>query len=436
MDMKQIGKRIAALRKRGGLTQEALGERLGLSAQAVSKWETGAGLPEATQLIALAELFRVSMDSILRPERPENHIADFFNRSFAAPERRLLADIPRVSRWHPPEGLDMFYSMPAMLAQALCCIEAYEQGSPEPKSIPARNARFCELMHLTGLGYAFLWEEERHMIEELWRAHDYRDMVSRIMRYYGRDFLWLDKTNAVPQELRRAIVRAIDKGYPVVMEWASGIPEFSIVTGYENSGDTLIGYTACEECAAATNAQGMFVNPARWDEDFDWKVLIVGDRNEPSYTDRDSMRFALDALNNTEPCAENMADLHYSAAGDAALRKWRAACDTPEHTMELFGMTNMYSYALHQNSIYTQRCLQSWFKRLGARHNREINGVTIQIGIAVDRIAAERQALDELKQKKRQKPEQFREAAVKHIDNLLQYREDLRGWLTALEGLL
>lgn len=44
VDREQIGIRIAALRKKAGLSQTALAERLGVSAQAVSKWESGDSL--------------------------------------------------------------------------------------------------------------------------------------------------------------------------------------------------------------------------------------------------------------------------------------------------------------------------------------------------------------------------------------------------------
>jgi len=56
MDIQKIGKNIAALRRGGGLTQEALAQRLGITPQAVSKWETGQGLPEASLLVELAGL--------------------------------------------------------------------------------------------------------------------------------------------------------------------------------------------------------------------------------------------------------------------------------------------------------------------------------------------------------------------------------------------
>ena len=60
MDMKPIAKNIAALRKRKGYTQESLAEKLRISPQAVSKWETGIGLPEASLLIELSDLFPMS----------------------------------------------------------------------------------------------------------------------------------------------------------------------------------------------------------------------------------------------------------------------------------------------------------------------------------------------------------------------------------------
>lgn len=62
--------RIAALRKEAGLTQEQLATRLGVSFQAVSKWENGLSCPDIMLLPVLAELFRVSIDSLFGRETP------------------------------------------------------------------------------------------------------------------------------------------------------------------------------------------------------------------------------------------------------------------------------------------------------------------------------------------------------------------------------
>lgn len=60
-----IGKRIMALRKGMGLTQEQMAEKLGISAQAVSKWENDVSCPDISMLPALASLFNVSVDDLL-----------------------------------------------------------------------------------------------------------------------------------------------------------------------------------------------------------------------------------------------------------------------------------------------------------------------------------------------------------------------------------
>ena len=51
------GEKIAALRKEQGMSQEALGEKLGLSRQAVSKWEADQAVPTMDNLMELSKLF-------------------------------------------------------------------------------------------------------------------------------------------------------------------------------------------------------------------------------------------------------------------------------------------------------------------------------------------------------------------------------------------
>ncbi|WP_125114720.1 helix-turn-helix domain-containing protein [Agathobaculum sp. Marseille-P7918] len=64
------GEKIAALRREKGLSQEALGEKLGLSRQAVSKWEADQAVPTMDNLVELSRLFGVSVDTLLRPDEP------------------------------------------------------------------------------------------------------------------------------------------------------------------------------------------------------------------------------------------------------------------------------------------------------------------------------------------------------------------------------
>ena len=61
----EIAQRLAARRKQAGLSQEALAERLGVSRQAVSKWERSESSPDTDNLIALAQLYGLSLDDLL-----------------------------------------------------------------------------------------------------------------------------------------------------------------------------------------------------------------------------------------------------------------------------------------------------------------------------------------------------------------------------------
>lgn len=60
-----MGSRISRLRKGKGLSQEMLAEKLGVSSQAVSKWETGQSCPDISLLPSLAKLLDVTVDELL-----------------------------------------------------------------------------------------------------------------------------------------------------------------------------------------------------------------------------------------------------------------------------------------------------------------------------------------------------------------------------------
>lgn len=66
------GEKIAYYRKRNGYTQELLGEKLGVTRQAVSKWESDSTFPETDKLILLSKLFNCHIDDLLNNEILEN----------------------------------------------------------------------------------------------------------------------------------------------------------------------------------------------------------------------------------------------------------------------------------------------------------------------------------------------------------------------------
>lgn len=74
MDLQKTGKFIAEMRKKNGLTQSDLGEALGLSGKAISKWERGINAPDISLLTQLSKILNVSVTEILTGEKVKEKI--------------------------------------------------------------------------------------------------------------------------------------------------------------------------------------------------------------------------------------------------------------------------------------------------------------------------------------------------------------------------
>lgn len=95
MDNMQTGKLIQKLRKEKGLTQQQLAEILNLSNKTISKWESGSGAPDVSNLPILADALDVSVDELLRGElhktesSQNNHlIKNGVSKKVLTPERK------------------------------------------------------------------------------------------------------------------------------------------------------------------------------------------------------------------------------------------------------------------------------------------------------------------------------------------------------------
>ena len=97
-----IGKNILTLRRLRGLTQEELAERVGVSRQAVAKWESGESTPDLASCCTLAELFRVSLDDLVRFDDQDTGLVvpprgkHFFGSLTVGPDGRLF--LPEKAR--------------------------------------------------------------------------------------------------------------------------------------------------------------------------------------------------------------------------------------------------------------------------------------------------------------------------------------------------
>lgn len=63
-----LSERIYEFRRKSGLSQEQLAEKIGVSRQSISKWESGTSTPELEKLLALSECFNITLDELVREE--------------------------------------------------------------------------------------------------------------------------------------------------------------------------------------------------------------------------------------------------------------------------------------------------------------------------------------------------------------------------------
>lgn len=103
MDAKSIGAIISSLRKKSGMTQAALAQKLNVSDKTISKWESGYGFPEITQFPIIAGLFGVSIDYLMTGERKGialcgNILTDVVKDIAEYPKIGMLADIHHIKQ--------------------------------------------------------------------------------------------------------------------------------------------------------------------------------------------------------------------------------------------------------------------------------------------------------------------------------------------------
>ena len=89
MDTVMIGRNIAEARKRAGLSQEKLAEKIGVTAQAVSKWENGHNTPDLDNLFLLADATGTSYRVILGDPEEGKWLEKAGRNSSCKPEEDL-----------------------------------------------------------------------------------------------------------------------------------------------------------------------------------------------------------------------------------------------------------------------------------------------------------------------------------------------------------
>lgn len=76
-----FGEKLKSIRRQAGMSQERLAEKLGVSRQAVTKWETDGGIPDIENMIAISSFFQISIDEFLSNEKMTRQSSDYLFES-------------------------------------------------------------------------------------------------------------------------------------------------------------------------------------------------------------------------------------------------------------------------------------------------------------------------------------------------------------------
>lgn len=135
MDQEKIGKFIATCRKEKGFTQATLAEKLGITDRAISKWETGKSLPDASIMLELCELLDINVNELLTGEKisTENYkvqaeenllelrkLEELTNKKMLAFEV-VLAIVGSIA-YYTLIAMAIFLTMPTTIRIILVCI--------------------------------------------------------------------------------------------------------------------------------------------------------------------------------------------------------------------------------------------------------------------------------------------------------------------------
>lgn len=113
-----LADKIMEERKRNGWSQEELANKLGVSRQAVSKWESAGTIPDLQRILQMADLFGVSTDYLLKDELEQNEVQEFVSY-----ETSEAQEVRRVSMEEANDYLDMKKKDASIIANAvLMCI--------------------------------------------------------------------------------------------------------------------------------------------------------------------------------------------------------------------------------------------------------------------------------------------------------------------------
>ena len=130
-----LSERIYTFRRKSGLSQEQLAEKIGVSRQTISKWESGASTPELEKMLALSECFQISLDELVKDEAVNQSANE-------APQK--------IEGTNVPKGIELKVGIGLCLVGAVCLLLSGIMMVARPSAAEQLNA--ASMITLNGSG--------------------------------------------------------------------------------------------------------------------------------------------------------------------------------------------------------------------------------------------------------------------------------------------
>jgi DNA-binding XRE family transcriptional regulator len=213
-NVKISGEKIASLRKEKGMTQEELAERMGVSSQAVSKWENGNAMPEVALLVLLSQILDCSMDSILNPSDFKINQPNFIQ--MLLPYQDVA---PYTGSWWP-RGM----AFPAVMTALKLFMGLEERRNFNNHQIND-DQEYILQSGISTLAFGF--------------SHYNMELIHDCFQIYCLDYKTVTTNHKTFEEIIAIIRRQIQKGYPAIIQDKSNNAAFLFVTGIIADGQKI-----------------------------------------------------------------------------------------------------------------------------------------------------------------------------------------------------
>lgn len=210
-DARKTGQKIAILRREKGLTQEELAEKMGVSSQAVSKWENGNSMPEVALLVSLCIILECSTDSILNPDEYKINQSNYIHMLLP------YKDVdPYTGAWWP-RGM----AFPAVMA-ALKLFMGLEERCNFNNHQMNDDQEYILQSGISTLAFGF--------------SHYNAEFIHDCFQIYHLDYKTISTNHMTREEITATIRMQIQKGYPVIIQDKSNNAAFLFITGITADG--------------------------------------------------------------------------------------------------------------------------------------------------------------------------------------------------------